>query len=172
MSPAPRLSEHWPACWLVLVAFVLLLVTTMTTGLWPAAQGAGPRLDGRPRTGGSCQEVKADEKKTGKIRQDNGTLRIGGCWRWGCGGCGCICSGNRPVSSAYRVACRLTVSVIGNYCPFDHTQGCRKKVLAAVSVAPGILNSLLSPVHYKHRCPTYGGSIARKPYIWWLVIIW
>jgi hypothetical protein len=113
-------------------------------------------------------EVKADEKKIGKIRKDS-TLRIGGRWRWGFGGCGWICSGNRPVSSAYRVACRLTLSVIGNYCPFDHTQGCRRKVLAAGSLAPRILNDLPSPVHYKHRCPTYGGSIARKPYIWWSI---
>jgi hypothetical protein len=61
----------------------------------------------------------------GKIREDS-TRRIGGCWRWGFCGCGWICSGNRPASSAYRVACGLTGSVIGNGCPSDHTQDCRR----------------------------------------------
>jgi hypothetical protein len=71
----------------------------------------------------TCQQLYQGDtsEQDGKITKDS-MVRIGGCRRWDWDR---NCSGHRPASSAYRVACRANRSAIGNDSLCRNAQGCK-----------------------------------------------
>ena len=115
---------------------------------------------------GGAQNSREVEKTT-----EDSIRRVGGGCRCGYWGCRWSCSGNGPVSSAYRLGCRVTFSLIGNCQPYGNTWDRRGIVevlgvlskLAIEQMQTALLVGMKSEVRLPSRCWVEGRMTSAAP---------